>query len=239
MTTVHGLSEDITSQNKRLKQSQKTIESMMKSATQIAHKQQVQQHEHASRQRVQIEAEYPPLTAIAIENLIVRLLVRRDLPFTFATSQEFHDILYAVRPEAAKLLPSSSNTIKAWILVCFRRQKSLLKDSLQQSVSQIHFTLDLWTSPNHIAFLGVIAHFTLPSGTLTQALLALQEMEGSHTGENICHAFISIVEEYNIRDRIGYFMMDNATNNDTFIDCLAEKQADSGYFLDSQEHRLR
>jgi len=59
---------------------------MVKSATQIAHKQESQQYEYAIKQRVQIEAEYPPLTAISIENLIVRLLVWHDLPFTFATS---------------------------------------------------------------------------------------------------------------------------------------------------------
>ena len=103
----------------------------MKSATQIAHRYELQQHEYAIRQRVQIEAEYPPMTALSIENLIVRLLVGRDLPFTFATSQEFYDILYAVRPEAVKLLPSSSNTIKSWIFVYFESQKSLLKNSLQ------------------------------------------------------------------------------------------------------------
>lgn len=37
LTTAHGLHKDITSQNKLLTESQKTIESMMKSATQIAH----------------------------------------------------------------------------------------------------------------------------------------------------------------------------------------------------------
>ena len=209
---------------------------MMKLVTQVTHKQQLQQHENSSKQRIQIKAEYPPLTAIGIENLIVLLLVPCDLPFTFANFQEYDDILYAVHPEAAKLLPSFSNTIKSWIVVCFKRQKSLLKDSLQQAVSKIHFTLDLWTSPNHFAFLGVMARFALPSGTLAQTLLALQEMESSHTGETICHPFISIVEEYDIRHCIGYFMIDN---NDTFINCLVEKQADSGYFLDSQEYRLR
>ena len=118
----------------------------MKSATQIAHRQQLQHHEYAIRQRVQIEAEYPPLKAtISMENLIVWLLVWRDLPFTFATSQEFHDILYAVRPEAAKLLPSSSNTIKSWISVCFEHQKSLLKnfvkDGSWRDIGEVMMTL--------------------------------------------------------------------------------------------------
>jgi len=72
-----------------------------------------------------------------------------------------------------------------------------------------------------------------------RSLTCIQEMDGAHTGENICHTFMRIVEDYDIRDRIGYFVMDNATNNDTFMDSLVEKQAESGLFLDTHEHRLR
>jgi len=64
-------------------------------------------------------------------------------------------------------------------------------------------------------------------------------MEGAHAGENICHTLMGIVEDYDIRDRIGYFVMDNATNNDTFRDSPVEKQAESGLFLDTHEDRLR
>ena len=69
-----------------------------------------------------------PPWRLSMENLICRLLVWRDLPFTFATSQEFHDILYAVCPGTAKLLPYCSNRIKSWIFVCFEGQKLLLKN---------------------------------------------------------------------------------------------------------------
>jgi len=239
LTSVHGIREDSTSHNKCLKQSQKTIKSMMESASQIAPQQQVQNQDNAVKRRVEAQVQCPPLSVASIEDLIVRLLVKRDLPCIFATSQELHDLLYAIWPEAALRLPSSSNIVKAWIFRCFKTQKLLLKELLRKSLSQIHFTLDLWSSPNHLALLGVIAHFTPSAGTLTQALLALQEMEGAHTGENICHTFMGIVEDYDIRDRIGYFVMDNATNNDTFMDSLVEKRAESGLFLDTQEHRLR
>jgi len=144
-----------------------------------------------------------------------------------------------MHPEAAQLVPSSLNTIKCWIIGYYRGQKSILRDLLPKLLSRILFTLALWTSPNPLASLALIVHFTTPSGTLTQALLALQEMQGSHSGKNICHTFISIMEDYNIHHRIGYFMMDNATNSDTFVHCQGEKQADSGVFLDAQEHRVR
>ena len=47
------------------------------------------------------------------------------------------------------------------------------------------------------------------------------------------------MDDYNICDQIGYFMMDTATDNKTFIDCLAQKQADSRFFLNAEEYRPR
>jgi hypothetical protein len=136
---------------------------MIKSATDLAHRQQKHQQEEAVQRKAQEEANFPCLTATGFQDLLVRLLIRRDLPFTFATSQELHDLVYAIWPAAASLLLSSPNTIKSFVFLRFSSQKSRLKELLHLSVSNIHFTMDLWTSPNHIAFLGVIAHFTTPT----------------------------------------------------------------------------
>jgi len=65
----------------------------MESASQIAHQQQVQNHEDAVKRRVEAQVQCPPLSVASIEDLIVRLLVKCDLPFIFATSQELHDLL--------------------------------------------------------------------------------------------------------------------------------------------------
>lgn len=39
-----------------------------------------------------------------------------------------------------------------------------MKEDLQQAVSKIHFSFDLWTSPNHLALMGVVAHYINKSG---------------------------------------------------------------------------
>ena len=82
LTSAHGIREETTSDNKRLKQSQQTIESMIKSASEIAQQQQIERQEYAVEKWEQREAKFPPLSSVSIENLIVRLLVRPDLPFT-------------------------------------------------------------------------------------------------------------------------------------------------------------
>jgi len=52
-------------------------------------------------------------------------------------------------------------------------------------------------------------------------MLALPEQLGPHSGYN-CHDDIgNIIAEYNLSSRIGWFVIDNAHNNDTCIDFLA------------------
>lgn len=145
LTSAHGIREETISHNKRLKQYQQTMESMIKSASEIAQQQHIEWQEHAVEKWGQEEAKFPPLSSVSMENFIVLLLIRSDLPFPFATSQELHDLLYSIRLEAAQLLPSSPNTIMSWIFRCYKHQKSILKNLLPKSLPQIHSTIDHWT----------------------------------------------------------------------------------------------
>ena len=68
-----------------------------------------------------------------------------------------------------------------------------------------------------------MAHYIdLASRQLRKALLALRELEGSHSGEAISETFLQVVDSYGVRDKIGYFTLDNAYNNDTMMRTVAE-----------------
>ena len=46
----------------------------------------------------------------------------------------------------------------------------------------------------------------------------LPQLAGSHTGEAIASTLTKTLEVYGItREKLGYFVLDNATNNDTAI----------------------
>lgn len=49
---------------------------------------------------------------------------------------------------------------------CFEARKEVLKKELRQSISKIHFSFDLWTSPNHLALMGtgIVAHYIDAAG---------------------------------------------------------------------------
>src|ERR1700730_17964505 len=93
--------------------------------------------------------------------------------------------------------------------------------ALIASILTIHFTVDLWTSSNSLALLGMIAHSFTENGQLCQSVLALRELEGQHTGENQAQLIMKIITEYGIVSQVGYLMMDNAENNETMIRALS------------------
>ena len=92
-----------------------------------------------------------------------------------------------------------------------------MQQALQSAQSKIHFTVDLWTSANSKALLGMIGHYLADGGDLCQSVLALRELDGLHTGENQSQLVMRVIEEYGVASKVGYFMMDNAENNETMI----------------------
>lgn len=106
---------------------------------------------------------------------------------------------------------------------------------LQAAVSSMHLACDAWTSPNHRALFAIVAHFTSEESRLQSMLLSLQEPIGQHTGENLSCVVLTMLNEYNIRNRLGHFVMDNASNNDTMMEYIsADLEADG---IDYSPHK--
>jgi hypothetical protein len=50
--------------------------------------------------------------------------------------------------------------------------------------------------------------------------LAIRQLRGSHSGENQAEIIIEVIKDYDLGSRIGYFVTDNAYNNDTAIEIV-------------------
>lgn len=104
----------------------------------------------------------------------------------------------------------------------------------------MHFSFDLWTSPNHRAFLGIIGHWIDPlTNTLKATLLGLRRFYGPHTGSNQASYFWDIATDYDLTRRIGHFVLDNASNNDTAVQQICDRLAELGIHVDPRQRRLR
>jgi len=81
----------------------------------------------------------------------------------------------------------------------------------------VHFTLDLWTSPNHRALLGIVGHWVGDDGKLHGTLIGLRRFHGAHTGINQAPHFWEVIKFYELETKIVYLTLDNASNNDTAL----------------------
>jgi len=67
---------------------------------------------------------------------------------------------------------------------------------------KISFTLDAWTSPNCISFLGITAHWISKEWKLKEILVDFHKLLGSHSGENLADAFVKSCKEFNIFSKV-------------------------------------
>ncbi|KFY06907.1 hypothetical protein V491_08569, partial [Pseudogymnoascus sp. VKM F-3775] len=94
------------------------------------------------------------------------------------------------------------------------------------------------TSTNSLALLGIIAHYFAEDGQLRESVLALRELEGRHTGANQSQLILKVIDEFGIASKVGYFIMDNAENNDTMIQSLSAALEERYIPYNAKQYRL-
>ena len=110
--------------------------------------------------------------------------------------------------DAESLLGASHTDVRRWVLRQFDGLKGNITIVLSKAKSKIHISCDLWTSPNSIAILGITAQFINSEGQLRSLVLALKEVNGDHTGENLSKYVMEVIRDYDIQGNLGYFVMD-------------------------------
>ena len=105
----------------------------------------------------------------------------------------------------------------------FLHREQLLK-KLQNALSWIHFSIDMWTSPAKTGFQAVVVHWAdADTRRVETALLSLREFKGSHGGEEQAKVFLEVIQEAGLRDKLGMFTMDNHTSNDKMLRHISEE----------------
>jgi hypothetical protein len=166
----------------------------------------------------------------------VLCLLDNNLPMELLTKPSFRDMIKFLNLEAEAALWVSSRSVATYVMRLFRSIQPKVVQALSEAASKIHVSFDGWTTKGgKRGFFGVVAHFANASGVIHDLPIALPQLSGSHTGEAIARTIAQTLEVYGITsDRLGYFVLDNATNNDTAVAALARV-----YDFDATHRRLR
>jgi len=174
-----------------------------------------------------------------LKELLIRWIVYCHIAFFQIENDYFREFLFHLAPWLSDLLPKAANTIRKWVKDLFETRKAALRKELDEAHSRISISFDAWTAPSGKAILGVVAHFVDKVGKRRSTVLALRQLQGAHTGDNLAGALLQIFDEYNIRKKIGFFMADNAENNDACIDILFQELFPSMTAKQRKRYRLR
>jgi hypothetical protein len=169
-----------------------------------------------------------PFVCEEYKQRLVEWILLDRIPFRQVETNTFRNMMETANPAAVNATLKSGDTIRAWAMHEFELGRSIVKSQLQDAISQIHISCDMWTSPNGHSMLGVVTHWSSSQKELQSALIGLPKVRGAHTGENIATALVDVLAEYDIAHRLGYMMMDNATNNNTAVQSITQEIARRG-----------
>ena len=71
--------------------------------------------------------------------------------------------------------------------------------------------------------IAIIAHYIDSSGAWKVNLIALRSLDGEHSRENMAALLLKVFREYKIGGYIGFFILDNASANNTYVDLVLQK----------------
>jgi hypothetical protein len=141
------------------------------------------------------------------------------MSFRSVDSPQFRRLLYMLKPNVE--IPSASALVSA-----LKLQASEVRNDLLQGLgpdTKISLALDAWSSPNHLAFLGIVVYFIDMSWNYRERLIGFELLSGEHSGENLSEVVYAVLERYGIQDRLLAITTDNASNNTTLIPHLEGK----------------
>jgi hypothetical protein len=162
-----------------------------------------------------------------LRKLIVEWIVDRRHAFNEVEAESFRQIIGYLDATAISKLPKKGDTIRAETTKYFEEAKLIIAETLGTSKSMIHLSLDIWTSSNYKHMIAITAHWTSLEYTIQTSLLAIREVQGKHTGENISESVFDVAKEYSIVDRLGYFY-DGRRWQQQYSDCALESAYSEG-----------
>ena len=99
------------------------------------------------------------LDKVAVLEALVQLVTVQNLPYNCSQWPELHALLMAVNPTAENVINLLYGSVQRLVSNSYFIHKDILQKKLQASLSKIHLSVDVWSTPNYKAFLGTCVQF--------------------------------------------------------------------------------
>lgn len=149
------------------------------------------------------------------QRLLLEWIIEENHSFSVCEQGRLRQIFEYLNP-LVKLTDAniSRMTIRRKVLWAYEAHKDKVVAALKQSYSLIHVSFNEWRSGNRHSMYGIACFFRNKDDQPRKLVLGIPELHTRHFGHNIAAEILDILNAYAIRDRIGYFTLDNADGND-------------------------
>lgn len=169
-----------------------------------------------------------------LDELLIEWVTTENLPFRIIESNSFQNIVLHLNPAFKGRIPSAM-VLRDRLNNLYKQAQGPVTELLKTARGRIHVTFDGWTSRNRLSLLGINVFFIDVDWSHRKLLLGLPSVQGRHTGENLADEVASMLADFGIdSSRLGYFVLDNARNNDTAVAALADE-----FDFEPEHRRLR
>jgi hypothetical protein len=120
-----------------------------------------------------------------------RLITVRNLPHSLLDWPEFWAAILAANYVTKDVLNLARKDVPKLIESAYLLHREQLLRKLQNALTWIHFSVDMWTSPAKTGFQAVMTHWTdAETRRVESALPSLKEFTGLHGGEEQARVFL-------------------------------------------------
>jgi hypothetical protein len=157
------------------------------------------------------------------QKLLINWIVESNLPFRTIEHPRLRELLMYLNPLVRDTNALITHpTARRMLVNEYNRHREAVVHLLRSSPGFIHIAFDGWSSRNKHSLYGITCSFLDQHFRVQKIVLGLPELQVRHTGENIATEVIEILSSYRIEDKVGYFTLDNGSNNDTAMEAIAD-----------------
>jgi hypothetical protein len=155
----------------------------------------------------------------------VTWLVDNNIPLSQFEQPAFWSMIQFANPEAELALWTSHHSVSRFVMRLYDHMKPQVVELINSAISKIHISFDGWTTKGgKRSFFGIVAHFVDNKGSIKDVAIDLPQLSGAHSGNRIAVCVEKTLQSFGITGpKLGYFVLNNASNNDTAVAALGLK----------------
>ena len=146
-----------------------------------------------------------------LDNLLLNMIAIDCQPFSIVDDEGFKAFVYGLNPNYK--LPDRKKLSTLMLSSEYKKRLEKIRDVVDTQCVSMCITVDCWTSRTMQPYMAITGHF-INKTTLDfkSILLQCNLLDSPHTGENIADEIRLIIQEWNLVDKINFFVTDNAAN---------------------------